>query len=414
MNSEKTQARIAVFFCLVLVPMIWQGCTGKASTASSGGAPSKRGEGGGGVPVQATKVVQKDVPVDIQVIGNVEAYLTVSVRAQVNGELKTVSFREGDFVKKGEILFLIDRRGLEAQLNQTQANLTKDEAQLSQSEANLARDSAQAKNAKDEAVRYEKMLEKGLVSKEQAEQMRTSADAYAAAILADQAAIKSAQAAVGASRAAVENAKVVLGYTTIVSALNGRTGNVNVKQGNIVAANGADLTTINQIEPIYVTFSVPETRLHAIKQGLQVMASPQDDSSPPEVGELTFIDNIVDSTTGTIRLKGTFANTDHKLWPGEFVRVRLRLGTEPNALMVPNQAVQTGQDGSYVFVVKDDGTVESRPVATGIRVDQDVVIENGLSLGETVVTEGQLRLEPGSRVQILNGPGGGARGRRGR
>jgi len=198
------------------------------------------------------------------------------------------------------------------------------------------------------------------------------------------------------------------GYTTIRSPIDGRTGNIAVKQGNIVSANTSDLTTINQVEPIYVTFSVPESQLPPIKRymaegRLPVAATPQADASVEERGILTFVDNSVDATTGMIRLKGTFANKDHKLWPGVFVRVTLRLTTEPNALVVPNQAVQTGQEGPFVFVVKADRTVESRPVVTGARVDQDLVITSGLAPGETVVTEGQLRLAPGIRVQVRDG-----------
>jgi multidrug efflux system membrane fusion protein len=415
MNLERTQARIVVFLCLILIPMIWQGCSGTASTASSGGAPSKRGEGGGSVPVSVARVVQKDVPIDLQAVGNVEACLTVSVKAQVGGQLVKVFFHEGDFVKEGDTLFMIDQRILQSQLNQAQAALAKDQSQLNLATANLARDQAQEEYARAEAARYLQMLEKGLVSREQMEQFRANANALAAAVHADEAAMQSARAAVNVSQAAVENAKVMLGYTIIASPLDGRTGNLNVKQGNLVTANSMDLVTINQVEPIYVTFSIPEIQLAAVKKGQMVMARPQDDTGPPDVGEVAFIDNAVDAMTGTIRIKGVFPNSDRKLWPGAFVRVTLRLATQPQALVVPNEAVQTGQDGTYVFVVKQDRTVEARPVTTGARVDQDLVIERGLQAGETVVTEGQLRLAPGSRVQIGGASGRGqASGRGGR
>jgi multidrug efflux system membrane fusion protein len=233
-------------------------------------------------------------------------------------------------------------------------------------------------------------------------------------VLADKAAIESARAQIVASKAAVENAKVMLSYTTIRSPITGRTGNLAVKQGNIVTANTSELMTIAEVEPIYVTFSVPESQLGDIKrymgQGkLTVTATPQDDNTQKESGYLTFIDNTVDATTGTIKLKGTFANGDHKLWPGQFVRVTLQLTSRPNAVVVPNQAVQTGQDGQFVYVVKDDKTVEMRPVVTSTRVDQELVVDSGLQPGETIVTEGQLRLAPGSRVQVRDGrerPGG--------
>lgn len=395
--------------CILISCLLLQACANKASPAPS----AKKGEGGGAVPVTVTRVQQKDVPIEVQVVGNVEAYVTVSVKAQVAGQLTEVFFKEGAFVKKGDKLFTIDPSVYDAQLNQAKANLAKDEAQLGLSQANLTRDEAQEKYAQSEAKRYEEMLEKGLVSREQAEQYRTNADAVSAAASADRAAIQSAEATVKATEAALENAKLMLGYTTIPSPLDGRTGNVSVKQGNVISANTTELLTITQVEPIYVTFSVPETQLGTIKLGQMVTAVPQDSSSPPEVGTLTFTDNAVDQTTGTIRLKGTFPNSDHNLWPGEFVRVTLRLAMEKDALVVPNEAVQTGQDGSYVFVVKQDRTVESRPVVTGARVNQDLVIEKGLQAGEVVVTEGQLRLAPGSRVQMGGGSGNSPRGNRG-
>lgn len=399
--------------CLIL-SFSWMlpGCANKASPTSSGPAqsqtaPAKRGEragpgGQGFASVTVATVTRKDVPVDIQVVGNVEAYLTVTVQAQISGELIGVNFREGDYVKKGDLLFKLDPRQLEAQLNQAQANLGRDEAQLAQAEAKLARDTAEGKYAQAQAARYSSLLERRLISKEQAEQVHASAEASAAAIREDEASIGSARAAIAATKAAVENIKVQLGYASIRSPIDGRTGNLIVKQGNIVTANTTNLMTINQLQPIYVTFSVPQARLPQIKQRQLVMASPQNDSIPPEVGKLTFIDNTVDASTGTIRLKGTFPNSAGKLWPGQFVRVTLRLGTQPKALVVPSQAVQTGQEGAYVFVVKPDRTVESRPVVAGARVDEKLVVEKGLEAGEVVVTEGQLRLAPGMRIQVVN------------
>jgi multidrug efflux system membrane fusion protein len=355
---------------------------------------------------------KKDVPVEIQVIGNVEAYTTISVKAQVGGQLTIVSFREGDYVKTGDLLFTIDQRPLEAALSLATANVAKDEASLGQAQANLSRDTAQNKYTEANAARYAELFQAGVVSKDQSEQLRASADASGQALAADKAAIASAQAAIGASKAAIDNARVQLSYTSIRSPIDGRTGNLSVKQGNVVMANSQELVTINQVEPIYVTFAVPEAQLPAIKRymaerKLAVRAGPQDSPEDEETGVLTFVDNSVDTTTGTIKLKGTFANSDHKLWPGQFVRVTLRLTIQPNAIVVPNQAVQTGQNGSFVYVVKQDRTVEMRPVTTGARVDQDMVVDQGLQLGETVVTEGQLRLAPGSRVVVRDGRGGG-------
>ena len=384
------------------------GCSnGGAST--SGGPGGKGGKkGAGDVPVTVAVVSQKDVPLEIQVIGNVEAYSTISVKAQVGGQLTNVYFHEGDYVKSGDLLFTIDPRPFEAALNQAIANLSQNEAALGQAQANLARDTAQNKYTQANAARYAELFEGGVVSKDQSEQLRAAADASSQALAADAAAIESAKANIGASKAAADNARVQLSYTGIRSPIDGRTGNLSVKQGNVVMANSVELMTINQLEPIYVTFAVPEAQLPAIKRymaerKLAVRAGPQDSPGDEETGVLTFIDNSVDPTTGTIKLKGTFANSDRKLWPGQFVRVTLRLTIQPNAIVVPNEAVQTGQTGSYVYVVKQDRTVEMRPVSTGARVDQDMVVDRGLQLGEMVVTEGQLRLAPGSRVAVRDG-----------
>ena len=405
---KSNNLRSILYFALSVVAILaLDGCNGGGSTTHA--APQRRGEGA--VPVVVTTVTQKDVPIDIQVIGNVEAYSTISVRAQVGGQLVNVYFHEGDYVKKGDRLFTIDQRPTQGQLNQAEANLAHDIAALAQAEANLARDSAQERYAQTQATRYEALFKEGVMSKDQTDQIRSNADALTQAVNADKAAIESAKAQVASAKSSVENAKVQLGYTSIASPIDGRTGNLTVKQGNLVAANTMDLMTINEVSPIYVTFSVPESNLPDIKRfmaagKLPVLVTPQNDASTRETGVLTFIDNAVDMTTGTIKLKGTFENKDRALWPGEFVRVTLRLRTQPNALVLPNQAVQTGQEGQFVYVVKQDKTVEFRPVVTGARVDQDLVIEKGVRPGETVVTEGQLRLAPGARVQL---PGDRAR-----
>ncbi len=384
--------------CLPLLLFAAQGCTSKSSAER----PSKKELGGGGIPVAISRVVKRDIPIDIQAVGTVEASSTVTMKAQVSGELVKVFFREGDFVKKGDELFKIDARTYEAQLNQVQANLAKDEATLGQIEANLARDLAQLKYAQSQEARYSNLLEKRLVSKEQAEQTSSSADAASAAVQADQAALQSARATVEATKAAVANVRVMLSYTSIHSPLAGRTGNLVIKEGNVIGPS-TDLMTINQVEPIYITFSIPETQLRSVRKDQPVIVSPQDGSSAPENGRLFFIDNTVDPTTGTILVKAIFPNRDRKLWPGQFVRVVLRLGTRSDALIVPSQAIQNGQDGSFVFLVKSDRTVESRPVVPGMRVNGEVVIEKGLESGDTIVTEGQLRLSAGSRVQVRGG-----------
>jgi membrane fusion protein, multidrug efflux system len=418
--------RLTIIACCLLTGA--SACTSGTSAEAPGAGRGRGGrgrgaDGGGAVPVVTATVAQKDVPVDIEAIGNVEAYSTISVRSQVTGQLTEVLFQEGDTVKKGQHLFTIDPRAIQAQLDQAEANLRRDEALLSQAEAQLARDAANAEFSQLTAERQAALTKLGILSKDQSQQAVASADATAATVKADRASIESARAQIVAQQAAVNNARVALGYTIIRSPLDGRTGNVLVKAGNLVTANSSELMTIAQIQPAYVTFSVPAVHLPTIKQHmadgrLMVSAVPQAVGAQPATGRLTFVDNGVDSSTDTIKLKATFDNSDRELWPGEFSRVTLHLATLPQALVVPSEAVQTGQDGQYVFVVKSDSTVEQRPIATGQRLNELVVVEKGLKSGETIVTEGQLRLEPGTTVQTgrggEEGAGRGGRGRGGR
>jgi len=409
---------------IVLSTLLCAGLPAFASCSHTAAAPARGGGrggegGGGGVPVVVGKVTERDVPVDLDAIGNVEAYTTISVRAMVTGQLTEVRFREGDFVKKNDHLFTIDPRPFQAQLDQAVANLVRDQALLAQAEAQLVRDAANAEYMQLTAERNGQLQQRGIISKDTSQQARAQADATAATVDADKAAIKSAQAQLDAQKAAVDNAKLALEYTVIRSPVDGRTGNLTVKLGNLVTANTLELMTIAQVQPVLVTFAVPATHLPTIKKHmaegrLPVVATPQDAEAVPANGDLTFVDNLVDPTTDTIKLKATFPNADRRLWPGQFARVSLRLTTLPHALVVPTQAVQTGQDGQFVFVVKSDSTVEQRPVTTSQRVAEDVVVDKGLSKGETIVTEGQLRLEPGTRVQTGDGrSGAGAGGRRG-
>ncbi|HTD44682.1 MAG TPA: efflux RND transporter periplasmic adaptor subunit [Bryobacteraceae bacterium] len=411
--------------CLLLAVLVISGCgktdvSADAPTGKGGKKGKGRGGDGGPVPVVVAKVALKNVPIEVIAVGNVEAYSTISVVPQVGGQLTEVFFHEGDYVMKGAKLFRIDPRPLEAMVAQAEANLARDTALLQQATANLARDTANQKYARDQADRYGKLFEEGIVSKDQGEQLSSNADALAQLVLADKASIESAKAQILADKANIDNIKLQLAYTTIYSPIDGRTGNLTVKSGNIVSPNTTILTTITQVEPIYVTFSVPESRLGDVRsymaQGTLQVAARGQDGTDADLGQLTFVDNNVDTTTGTIKLKGTFQNASRKLWPGEYVNVTLRMSIRQNALVLPNQAVQTGQDGTYVYVVKDDRTVEMRPVTTGLRVDQDMVIDKGVKAGETVVTEGQLRLAPGSRVQTsgANGPGGFGAGREGK
>ncbi len=398
-------------------------CGSNTSAAGPGGGGGRgRGRGGDGAaaPVVTSKAVSKDVPVDLAAIGNVEAYASISLRSQVTGVLEQLSFHEGDLVKQGQLLFTIDRRPFEAALAQADATMVRDKALLAQAEAQLARDAANAEYMQLAAERQQQLTSRGIISKDIAEQARSQADATAALVKADRASIDSAKAQLVAQQGAVDAAKVSLDYTVIKSPIDGQTGNLGVKVGSLVTANQTELTTIARVQPVLVTFTVPAIHLGTIKSHmaggkLPVTATPQDTAAQPAPGVLTFVDNAVDMTTDTIKLKATFDNPDRRLWPGQFARVSLRLTTLDHATVVPSQAVQTGQDGQYVFVVKDDQTVEQRPVTVGQRVEDDTVVQKGLKPGETVVTEGQLRLEPGSRVTTdLSGRGAGAGGRGGR
>lgn len=386
---------------------------GEAPVKGAGKGPGGK-KGGGDVPVVTVKATTKDVPIDLDVIGNVEASSMVSIKPQVSGELRAASFAEGQFVKKGDAMFEIDKRTLTAQLDQAQANLARSEAQLRQAQANLAKDLAQAEYLKSLSNRTEMLMKEGIASKEQGQQAAAQALAQKEATDADRAAIESARADIAANKATIDNLRVQMGFTTIRAPLTGRTGTLLVKPGNIVSTNTTELVTINQIQPIYVSFAVPESQFQKIasrygKEKIEVFAAPQDASEPPHRGVLSFLENSVDATTGTIRLRATFPNADLKMWPGQFVRVRMRLGVVEKAVVVPNQAVQTGQDGSFIYVVKADRTVESRPVVTGVRQAQELVIAKGLNDGETVVTEGQLRLAPGLKV-AQRVPGEGKKG----
>jgi multidrug efflux system membrane fusion protein len=420
-NLVKTLNRFALsIFGIALLALAGCNASSTADADGGGGGGGKKGKGKGGaaaaVPVVVATALRKDVPIEVSEPGSVEAYTTISVKSLVNGQLTDFFFAEGDYVHKGDKLFSIDSRPYEAQLAQAKANLAKDSALLAQANANLSRDTSSLKYAHDTADRYARLGADGIVSKDQIEQLSAQADALGQGVAADKAAIESAKAQMVADDANIQNIEVQLGYCIMYAPIDGRTGNVSVKKGNIVAPNTVEVLTINQVEPIYVTFSVPEARLPDIRKymaggALSVVAKPQDgDDNSGELGKLTFIDNQVDTTTGTIKIKGTFPNTNRKLWPGQFLNVTLRLTTQPNAVIVPNQAVQNGQDGQFIYVVKPDQTVDARTVTTGARVDQDLVILSGIEAGDVVVTDGQLRLQPGAAVTTGTGRGGGGKG----
>jgi membrane fusion protein, multidrug efflux system len=364
---RKTPIEAAATIALVAMSLYLSACT----TRTAETAPNLA------VPVTVAKAEQKTVPINLTAIGTAEAYSTVSIKSQVNAILEQVHFKQGDFVKKGDLLFTLDARPFQSSLAQAQAN--------------LARDRAQEELNQVQATRYEKLYAAGVAPKEQYDQMRANADAQDALVHADE--------------AAVESAKLQLQYCTIYSPVDGRTGALQVYPGNLVKENDVPvLVVINEISPIFVDFAVPEQYLGVVKKymsggRLQVEATPYGDNVA-ETGYLTFVDNNVDNTTGTIKLKGTFPNGDHRLWPGQFSTVSLRLAEEEKAIVVPSQAVQTGASGDFIFVVKSDDTVESRPVKVARQIAGESVISNGIAAGDTVVTDGQLRLIPGIKVQV--------------
>jgi multidrug efflux system membrane fusion protein len=406
---------------VLVTALAFCGCSDRASgTPAKGAAPPA-------VPVSATQAAEKPVPLDITGIGNVQAYTSVGVKSQVGGQIVQVHFTEGRDVKQGDLLFTIDPRPFEAAVRQAEATVGRDTAQLRQAEAaltqrkaeiqqalaNLERDTAQLDNSRTQERRYRE-----LVAREQYENFRTQMSAMEATVAANRAAVENTRASALAAEAGVENARATikqdqaavdnvrlqLAYTTIRAPMGGRTGNLLVQNGNIVKANEGDpMVVIAQVNPIYVSFAVPEQHLAAIKRyqtkdGLPVRATPPG-AAKSATGQLTFLNNVVDATTGTIQLKATFQNDDNTLWPGQYVDVVLTLTTE-QAITVPSQAVQNGQQGLFVYVVKPDLKVEPRPVEIGRRVGGDVIVLRGLTAGERIVTDGHLRLVPGSTVDI--------------
>jgi multidrug efflux system membrane fusion protein len=345
-----------------------------AKNAKEGG----KGKGGGAVPVTVARVVQETVPVRLNAIGNVEAYSTVQVKARVDGQITDVNVREGAAVKKNDVLFRIDPRPFEAALRQA--------------EANALRDAAARDHARSQEKRYQELLDKSFISKDAYAQIRTNA--------------ATAEATAKASQAALENARLNLEYCTIRSPLDGYVGRVLLQAGNMVRANDVNpLLVINQVRPIYVNFAVPEQNLPEVRQymakgPLAVDVNPPDPNAPRPTGRLIFIDNAVDASTGTIRLRAQFDNADAALWPGQFVNVSLRLYEQLDALVVPSMAVQNGVEGQYVYVVSPEMVADVRKIAVQRTDGERTIVAKGLAKDEVVVVRGQLRLGPKTRVQI--------------
>ncbi len=333
------------------------------------------------VPVLVAEVKSRTVPVTIRNIGNVEPYATVGIKSRIAGQLVKVNFKEGQDVKQGDLLFVIDPRPYEAALKQV--------------EANLERDKALAGKARSDLKRYAELIQKQFVSQQDYDQAKATAESLAAGVNADQ--------------VAVQNAKLNLSYCYIKAPITGRTGSLLANEGNMIKENADTvMLVINQIQPIYATFAVPEKHLPILKkfmaeEKIKVDAVIPTDPAHPEEGVLTFINNTVDPATATIQCKATYDNAGKRLWPGLFVNVVVKLTEEPNAILVPSQAIQSGQEGQFVWVVKPDLTVETRPVVTERSLNGDVVVKQGLQAGERVVTDGQIRLVKGAKVEIKSG-----------
>lgn len=336
------------------------------------------------VPVTVAQSAEKDIPVQLKAIGTVEAFATVAVKSQVNGQIARIHFEEGSHVEKGDLLITIDPAPFLAILGQY--------------EAALARNRAQEKFARDQAARYEGLLKEGIVAQDQYDLLRANAESLAASVASDLAAIKSA--------------KIQLDYCTIRSPISGRTGTLALHTGNLVKANDIPIVTINQICPINVVFSIPEKNIGDVKKAmaageLKIEAMIPDEPGNTETGTLSFMDNAVNPETGTIKIKGVFENTAKKLWPGRFTDVVMTLSSLKNAVVVPTSAIQTGQQGQFVYTVKPEKTVEVRPVTAGPAMGEETVIEKGLTPGETIVVDGQLRLVPGAAIEAIHSPAPG-------
>ena len=363
------------------------------------------------VPVVVAKVSQKAMPVEVTAVGNVEPISTVAVKAQIAGELLQVHFKEGDFVHIGQLLFSIDSRVYEGRVGSMTAAMEKDQATLKQAEANLAHDLANLDYAKSEEQRYTTLLQRGLIAKENSEQVRSQAKALEESVRADQAAIENVKAAIEVDRHALGGAKLDLSYCTIYSPIDGRTGAVMLKPGNLIKAADVPMVIINETNPIYVNFTVPQQYWPDIKKNmsqgvLHVAAAVAQDPTHPKQGNVIFVDNAVDATTGTLHLRASFENADNQFLAGMFVNVVLKLSEQPNTKVVPTQAITEGQNGTFVYVVKPDNSVELRTVVSSRSHEGFAAVDKGLELDEVVVVDGQTRLTAKSKVQIKNSIGG--------
>lgn len=358
----------------------------------------------GPVPVRTAVVERRDMPLELEAIGNVEAYAAVEVKSQVAGQLLRVHVQDGAEVSKGQLLFEIDPAPFEEQVRAAEAALVRDRAAVKQAAAAVERVRAEAANAKAQAKRYQTLFQQGIGAREQADQYQTAAEAQEAQLSVQRAAYESAKAAIEVDEARLKEAQLELSYTKIQAPMSGRAGFIGIKAGNLVKENDTvPLITILQVSPVFVTFSVPEQHLGEIRRagpGLTVLAREEISQNQPEAGRLEVIDNTVDTTTGTIKLKARFENASRRLWPGQFVQVRLRLRLDLGVLVFPEAALQSGPEGIYVWAA-EGGKARIKKVALSRTQDGLCVAEQGLDAGERVVTTGQLRLTPGTPVQLL-------------
>ena len=378
------------------------GCTKTEPTAAAAGNPAPPA-----TAVRLATATVRSVPVEIKTIGKVESMNSVQVKPIIGGTVVKAYFTEGDAVKQGDPLFEIDPRMHQEAVKQWEATLARDRALQAQSEAQLASAQAQETFYGMQATRYERLAKEGLASQEQADQAAVEARARRTNVRAVTAAIDSIKATIQADLAAVDNAKLLLSYCSMKAQITGRTGDVRIKVGNVVKAGDSDMVTIHQVQPAYVAFTVPEAKLIVLRErmkrgGLAVSASIPGDTLPDSRGTITFMDNAVEGATGTIKLKATFPNAETRLWPGQFVHVKVLLEQQEGAVVIPAAALQNSQTGNYVYVLTPQQTVEMRPVKIGTRADRDVAIESGLKSGEQVVVEGQLRLAPGMKVKAAS------------
>lgn len=382
-------------FALLVVTFLSTGCKHATAVKADAGPPPA-------VPVLMEPATAGSMPLEVSLVGSVEATERVEVKPRITGQIAKVHLKEGAAVRAGDLLFTLDDREFRQSLAQAEGMVARDRAALKQAEANVARDTAQSRYAAGEAARYGELASQGIISNAQYEQLKNSSETTKANLLSSQASVESSKASLSTNLAAVERAKIDIAYCNITAPISGRLGTVSLHAGNIVKANETPLVTINKMSPVFVTFNIPERHLQAIRAAganLPVHASLKDNPSATATGRVTVIDNAVDPASGTIRLKATFENANGLLWPGQFADVVLRLGTNANALLVPVEAVQTGQKGPYVFRVKRDQTIESVPVETGETYSGKIAVTKGLQAGDVVVTDGHLRLQPGARVK---------------